>query len=554
METDQMTRTQEPPPPRERTRFSTRRFKLFGMDSDGLIKAFFGGNTTIAIIILVLITVFLLREGFGFFGENRRMLADYRSTGLEFADKMRAQVDEFYALTRYLTLIKTRQIDALEEREGLGWEAAQQRLQPLDDYSARVTDAIAPVQGIVDELKGLATKLRNDYKSNLNNLGTRARLEHEAEAARQAGNEALAREKTEAAAAVPVKDISFEKRRQPLMDALPRYIAASDELQANLRALSTQVPTLPTNATDEQVARYRELVQRFIAQQEQTEAELHSWDPDRPVPFMAEVTSFLFGRRWITNSYFQDWYGLVPLLAGSLLVSGIALAIGVPLGVAAAIYVSQVASPREQRIIKPYIEFISAIPSVVIGFFGVLVWGAFVREASGWAIFSWLPFAPVSERLNAFTAGCLLALMAIPTIFTLAEDALNNVPKQFKEASFAVGATRLQTAARIVVPTALSGIISAVLLGFGRVIGETMVVLLCAGNRIALPDPSEGLGVVFEPVHTMTGIVAQEMGEVVQGSIHYRALFLVGTALFFISLFINYMAQKIVRRYRIDAN
>ena len=164
----------------------------------------------------------------------------------------------------------------------------------------------------------------------------------------------------------------------------------------------------------------------------------------------------------------------------------------------------------------------------------------------------WVNFFPLSERLTGFTAGCLLALMAIPTIFTLAEDALNNVPIAFKEASMALGSTKLQTIIRIIVPTALSGIISAVLLGFGRVIGETMVVLLCAGNRIEIPQFTEGIGVFFEPVHTMTGIIAQELGEVVNGSLHYRALFVVGLTLFLISLLINYFAQKIVLKFQIS--
>jgi phosphate transport system permease protein len=181
------------------------------------------------------------------------------------------------------------------------------------------------------------------------------------------------------------------------------------------------------------------------------------------------------------------------------------------------------------------------------------VLGQALRTLSGQAWLSWVPGFPYSERLNILTAGCLLALLAIPTIFTLAEDALNNVPRALREASYALGASRLQTTLKIVVPAALSGIISAVLLGLGRVIGETMVVLLCAGNRIALPDFTAGLTVITEPVHTMTGIIAQEMGEVVRGSIHYRALFVVGLALFLLSLGINYAAQGIVRRYRLPA-
>jgi phosphate transport system permease protein len=269
------------------------------------------------------------------------------------------------------------------------------------------------------------------------------------------------------------------------------------------------------------------------------------------VPAWHAFTGFIFGREWLTASFWQDWYGVVPLFVGSLLVSVIALVIAVPLGVGAAIYINQIATVREQRFIKPAIEFISAIPSVVLGFFGIAVLGQALRALSQFESLSWVPGFPFAERLNALTAGCLLALLAVPTIFTLAEDALNNVPRAFKEASFALGASRLQTILRIIVPASLSGIVSAVLLGLGRVIGETMVVLLCAGNRIAIPDFTAGLAAAFQPVHTMTGIIAQEMGEVVRGSIHYRALFVVGILLFFIALLINFLAQKIVRKYRI---
>jgi len=214
--------------------------------------------------------------------------------------------------------------------------------------------------------------------------------------------------------------------------------------------------------------------------------------------------------------------------------------------------VSEIAGPRERHFIKPYIEFVSAIPSVVLGFFGIAVLGTALRWTSQISFLSWVPGFPMSERLNALTAGCLLALISVPTIFSLAEDALNNVPKHLKEASYALGANRFQTISKILVPASISGIISAVLLGFGRVIGETMVVLLCAGNRIAIPDFTQGLGAFFQPVHTMTGIIAQEMGEVVPGSIHYRALFMVGVVLFMLALIINFVAQKIVTRYRIS--
>jgi phosphate transport system permease protein len=286
---------------------------------------------------------------------------------------------------------------------------------------------------------------------------------------------------------------------------------------------------------------------------------LEKWSPTAPLPWYAGITDFFGSGQWLTASSWQDHYGILPLLVGSLLISAVALLIAVPLGVGAGIYINQIATPWEQAIVKPAIEFISAIPSVVLGFFGVAILGEGLRETwhgpvIGWLyqVTGWSFFAPFSERLNILTAGILLAFMAVPTIFTLTEDAINNVPRSFKEASFALGATRLQTIWRIILPASLSGVISAVLLGFGRVIGETMVVLLCAGNRIAIPPLSDGLAIVFEPVHTMTGIIAQELGEVEQGGIHWHALFTVGLLLFLISLVINFFAQRIVQRFKIS--
>jgi phosphate ABC transporter permease protein PstC len=236
------------------------------------------------------------------------------------------------------------------------------------------------------------------------------------------------------------------------------------------------------------------------------EKRLTEWEPAQPYPLHRAFSGFLLGKDWVTNSARQDWYGVLPLLSGSLLVSMIALALAIPFGVGSAIYVNQVATAREQSFIKPCIEFISAIPSVLIGFFGIAVLGGMVSLIA-------------DERLNSLTAGFLLALMTVPTIFTLAEDSLNNVPRALRDASLSLGANRWQTCARVIFPSAITGIISAVLLGFGRVIGETMVVLLCAGNRIAIPDFTSGFGVFAQPVHTMTGIIAQEMGEVEFGSI-----------------------------------
>jgi phosphate transport system permease protein len=280
---------------------------------------------------------------------------------------------------------------------------------------------------------------------------------------------------------------------------------------------------------------------------------MEQWNPDKPVPFYAGLTRFLFGTDWITASFWQDWYGVLPLFMGSLAVSAVALALAVPFSLGAAIYVNQIAGRREQKFIKPSIEFIAAIPSVVLGFFGIAVLGSTLRDLSASKLLSWLPCFPMAERLNIFTAGCLLAVMASPTIFTLAEDALNNVPRAFVEASTALGATRFQTITRILFPAALSGIVSAILLGLGRVIGETMVVLLCIGGRTQIPDfIHHGLGAFFEPAQTMTGIIAQEMGEAVPGSILFRALFMVGILLFLVSLLINYVAQLVVKKYKVS--
>jgi len=156
----------------------------------------------------------------------------------------------------------------------------------------------------------------------------------------------------------------------------------------------------------------------------------------------------------------------------------------------------------------------------------------------------------MAERLTILNAGLLLAFMAIPTIFTLTEDALNNVPQALTENSLAMGASKLQTVFRVVIPAAISGVIAAVLLGFGRIIGETMVVLLVAGNKIKIPDFTEGIGVIAQPTHTMTGIIAQELAEVDSGSLHWRALFMVGMVLFAISLLVNFSAQRVLKKYQ----
>ena len=232
-------------------------------------------------------------------------------------------------------------------------------------------------------------------------------------------------------------------------------------------------------------------------------------------------------------SFEHESFGILPLLTGSLVVTLIAIIIAVPFGVLSAVYISEIASPREREILKPFIELLAGIPSVVIGFFGVVVLGPIIKVVFG-----------LSSGLTALTGALLLALMAIPTIITIAEDAIRSVPMAFKQASIALGASKLQTIFKVTVPAAFSGIVAAITLGIGRVIGETMAVLMVTGNaaRITM-NP-------LESVRTMTATIAAEMGEVAFGSIHYSALFVVGIILLIITFGLTMLAQRALRKYR----
>ena len=515
-----------------------KRLRLLGLTVDDTIKAFFGGNAIVAIVVLTLITFFLMREGLGFFAQNNQSLQVYRQAGLEYVDFIRAQVDDHTALTRYLSDLRLRQLTALTEGRKLSLDEANAALAKFDEFSDTFSGTVDPVRSLLSDLTEQATAIKTKFIVTGDKKEERAQL--------------LAEGKTAEAAGVKIEETDFAAELKPLLATLPAFKEANREFRRALTASLERAPVLPTPELVARMERLKQLTQDYLASLPAVERSLETWDYTLPIPAWKTVSSFVFGRQWLTASFWQDWYGVIPLFVGSLMVSIVALTLAVPLGVGAAIYINQIASLREQRVIKPCIEFISAIPSVVLGFFGIAVLGQALRALSQFSWLSWVPGFPYSERLNILTAGCLLALIAVPTIFTLAEDALNNVPRALKEASFALGASRLQTIVRIIVPASLSGIISAVLLGLGRVVGETMVVLLCAGNRIAIPDFTDGLSVVTQPVHTMTGIIAQEMGEVVRGSIHYRALFVVGLVLFLLSLIINYAAQKIVRKYRIS--
>jgi phosphate transport system permease protein len=518
------------------------RFRILGLTPDEIIKYFFNGNAIVAIVVLALITVFLFREGVGFFtqgfpGQNLANLRIYRLAGLEYVDFIRRQVDEHTAITRSLNETRLAQFNKLTN-QGRTVEQANEDLAAYDAFATTYGDAVEDVRGVLSDLTDAAIAVKDKQKVNGDLAAQKEML--------------IGAGKADEANKIVTTPVDFAAETSVLKGAFPAYQEANRNFATKLEAALVSAPTLSHPKEQKEIEEVKKKTAAFIKTFREIEKKMQAWKHDEPIPAYRSITTFITGRQWLTASFWQDWYGIVPLFVGSLLVSVIALIIAVPLGISAAIYVSEIATPKEKHFIKPYIEFVSAIPSVVLGFFGIAVLGTGLRWLSQQPFLSWFPGFPMSERLNSLTAGCLLALMAIPTIFSLAEDALNNVPKHFKEASYALGANRFQTIVRILVPASLSGIISAILLGFGRVIGETMVVLLCAGNRIAIPDFTEGLGSFFQPVHTMTGIIAQEMGEVVNGGIHYRALFMVGIVLFVLALVINYLAQQIVRKYRIS--
>ena len=525
-----------------------RRGWFFGLTGEQVARTVFQGNATISILVLGLITFTIFRDAVGFIPMNRQNLEIYRLAGLELADLLRGQVTDHSSMSRYLSTLRQQEAARLIHQEGQTVEQANAQLAAFDDYATRFADTIATHETILGTMTDLCSNVKERYtvaedlrQAQQNLLG----------GIKNAPPERAAMLKREAEA-MEIEIIDFKAEVAPLLALRPEVVTANATLVADLRRLAAELPQFADPAMQAKLAKFPDFISRYLAEVATTADKMAAWDQLKPVSVWESFNAFAFGRTWVTASFWQDWYGIIPLLTGSLLIAFMALVIAIPFGVAAAMYVNQVARPIEQKIIKPYIEFISAIPSVVLGFFGIAMFGETLRRVSQSPWLDWVPGFPMLERLTAGTAAALLALMAIPTIFSLAEDAINNVPRSFKEASLALGATRLQTMIRITVPAALSGIMAAVLLGFGRVIGETMVVLLCAGNRIEIPDLTAGFGVVFQPVHTMTGIIAQEMGEVVRNSIHYRALFMVGVVLFLISLLINFLAQKIVRRYRIS--
>ncbi len=248
------------------------------------------------------------------------------------------------------------------------------------------------------------------------------------------------------------------------------------------------------------------------------------------LPAFTEVQlSDLFAERWYP---IEDYFGLLPLISGSLLVTIGAAVIAVPFGLATAIYIAEVAPRWLREFLKPFIEVLGGLPSVVLGFMGMLVLAPYIRVTLN-----------TPTGLTAFTGSVLLAGMALPTIVSVAEDALDSVPRSYRDAALALGATKWQTIWRVTVPAARSGVLTAMMLGVGRAIGETMTVMMVTGNAARMP---EGLNAIFLPVRTMTATIAAEMGEVANGSTHYHVLFTIGITLFVISFLVNLAASTVV--------
>ncbi len=248
------------------------------------------------------------------------------------------------------------------------------------------------------------------------------------------------------------------------------------------------------------------------------------------VPAFVEVPlRDLLARRWYP---IEDHFGLLPLIMGSLIVTLGAAVIALPLGLATAVFIAEIVPDWAREILKPAVEILAGIPSVVIGFMGMTLLAPWLRRS-----------LDIPTGLTAFTGMILLAWMALPTVVSVVEDVIDAVPKTYRDAGLALGLTRWQTIVRIILPAGRTGILTALMLGVGRAIGETMTVMMVTGNAARIP---RGLMDVFMPVRTMTATIAAEMGEVAHGSVHYHVLFAVGLVLFTISFFVNLMAAMVV--------
>ncbi|MEP6956907.1 MAG: phosphate ABC transporter permease subunit PstC, partial [Chthoniobacterales bacterium] len=276
------------------------------------IKLFFGGNALVALVVLALITIFLAREGFGFFGQNLENLRLYRQAGLEYVDLMRAETQKHAALSRGLSEVRLRQFRAAV-KSGASLEEANASLAEFDQFATAFSDSGTELNGVVSDAGDQASALKEQPENR--------------------------------AAGLPA-----------LLAATPLFQTASSATAAAIGQLAATAPTMPDAGAQRALATWKNDALSYASELPKTTERLRAWSADVPVPWHRSISSFLFGRDWITASFWQDWYGIRPLLVGSIMVSLVALLLAVPLGVSSAIYVSEIATKTEKRLIKPYIE------------------------------------------------------------------------------------------------------------------------------------------------------------------------------------------------------
>jgi phosphate transport system permease protein len=283
-----------------------------------------------------------------------------------------------------------------------------------------------------------------------------------------------------------------------------------------------------------------------------------------PIFFRAGALKVIFGQKWYPTSE-PPLFGMLPLIVGTLAVTALSAAIAIPLGLSTAIYIAEIAHYRVKEYLKPFIEMLASFPSVVLGFFGMVIIAPILSNWLSPLLADELPdllkglnvpflsttvaeFCRdklfITSGLNMFTASIILMVRAIPVISSIAEDALTAVPRTYREASYSLGAGKWETIWKVVVPASVSGLSVAVILGIGTIIGETMIVLMVAGGAAAVPHW------IFDPVRPMPSAIAAEMAEAAHGSLHYHALFGVGAILFIITLALSLISDAISKRYR----
>jgi phosphate transport system permease protein len=247
------------------------------------------------------------------------------------------------------------------------------------------------------------------------------------------------------------------------------------------------------------------------------------------------LAEFFTSIDWQPSSLVRPQYGILALMAGTLAVTALALAIAVPLGLGAAVYISEFATGKSKEFLKIAVELLAAVPSVVWGFIGYVVLGPIIMKLTG-----------ADVGINLLNGGVILALMSVPIIVSVGEDALKAVPDSYREAALAMGASRWEMVYRVLFPAARNGLLAAVLLGLGRAIGETMAVLMATGNAVQIPHS------LLDPIATLTATIASELGEAVQGSTHYRVLFLIGVVLFVVTFTVNLAADLVIKGFRTE--